>query len=141
MLISRSSVAHQLLRSQLLSVFRLFFFLKNLLFRYCLSCQQTLYYPLYKVSEVKRNYNLRKDDDVPPTAFLVVENLMFEVNQCKITYRVRFCLQLLMLVYFNRYFVNKNLVSPRNWTWTQLGKCTPREIGTVNFTLFTIGHR
>ena len=110
------------------------FFFKNLLFRYCLSCQQTLYYPLYKVSEVKRNYNLRKDDDVPPAAFLVVENLMFEVNQCKITYRVRFCLQLIMLVYFNRYFVNKNLVSPRNWMWPQLGNCTPREIGTVNFT-------
>ena len=35
------------------------------------------------MSEVKRNYNLRKDDDVPPAAFLVVENLMFEVNQSK----------------------------------------------------------
>jgi len=47
--------------------------------RYCLSCMKTLYYPLYKVSEVQRNHNLRKDDDVPPAAFLVVDNLMFEV--------------------------------------------------------------
>lgn len=47
--------------------------------RYCLSCQRTLYYPLYKVSAVKRNHNDNKDDDVPPEAFLLMDNLMLEV--------------------------------------------------------------
>lgn len=47
--------------------------------RYCLSCQKTLYYPLYKVSTVKRNHNDDKSDDVPPEAFLMIDNLMFEV--------------------------------------------------------------
>jgi len=47
--------------------------------RYCLSCQKTLMYPVYNVYEVKKNHNLRKDDDVPPKAFLVVQNLMWEV--------------------------------------------------------------
>ena len=48
--------------------------------RYCLSCQRTLYYPLYKVSAVKRNHNDNKDDDVPPEAFLLIDNLMLEVT-------------------------------------------------------------
>ena len=51
----------------------------NNFFRYCLSCQKTLMYPVYNVYEVKKNHNLRKDDDVPPKAFLVVQNLMWEV--------------------------------------------------------------
>ena len=55
----------------------IFLFLKT--FRYCLSCQKTLMYPVYNVYEVKKNHNLRKDDDVPPKAFLVVQNLMWEV--------------------------------------------------------------
>ena len=50
--------------------------------RYCLSCQRTLYYPLYKVSAVKRNHNDNKDDDVPPEAFLLIDNLMLEVTLC-----------------------------------------------------------
>ena len=51
----------------------------NNFFRYCLSCQKTLMYPVYNVYEVKKNHNLRKDDDVPPKAFLVIQNLMWEV--------------------------------------------------------------
>ena len=47
--------------------------------RYCLSCLKTLNYPLYKVSTVKRNHNDDKSDDVPPEAFLMMDNLMFEV--------------------------------------------------------------
>jgi len=47
--------------------------------RYCLSCEKTLMYPVYNVYEVKKNHNLRKDDDVPPKAFLVIDNLKWEV--------------------------------------------------------------
>jgi len=47
--------------------------------RYCLSCQRILYYPLFKVSSIKKNHNHNLDDDVPPEAFLVIENLVVEV--------------------------------------------------------------
>lgn len=44
-----------------------------------MSCQKTLYYPLFKVSSIKKNHNHNLDDDVPPEAFLVIDNLVMEV--------------------------------------------------------------
>ena len=43
-----------------------------------MSCQRTLYYPLFKVSTIKRNHNHNLDDDVSPEAFLVINNLVME---------------------------------------------------------------
>ena len=59
------------------------------------------------MSEVQRNHNLRKDDDVPPAAFLVVDNLMFEVRK-----RAFMCNLLGFINVFIkfRYFVNTKLV-------------------------------
>jgi len=51
-------------------------------FRYCLSCQRSLYYPLYQVRRSSRfHQNMEDQTDIQdqPVAFIVLENLMIEV--------------------------------------------------------------
>jgi len=51
-------------------------------FRYCLSCQRSLYYPLYEVQRSTRVHQVGEDQtDIQdqPVAFIVINNLVVEV--------------------------------------------------------------
>ena len=60
--------------------------------RYCVSCERSLYYPLYRVDDravIHQRLADQPDRQEEPVAFIVIENLMMEVTKFELM--LNFC--------------------------------------------------